>query len=365
MSKTILAISNHGEMLGGGEYSFLDLLAHLPQEWAPHAAIPARGELQARLAERGIPAHVLPLPPIRPWRIPQMIISAGKCVRLASSLDASLIYANGSRAAFYAGIAGRLLGRPVIWHCRITQPDPYLDPLLLRLCEVVIANSRATSTRFAAQFQPKVRVVYNGIDMQHLRDPSVEAAHPFPVRDKIILVVAGAHRSKRHDIILGAFQEVASLDPTLHLVLIGGRNSSDLEWWDDLQTATKRSVFAHRIHWLGVVDDLRPWYRAAWVLVLASDSESFGRVLVEAMGSGTPVIATNVGGIPEIVRNGQEGLLIPSGSSEQLANAIKGLQKEDLRLSLVAAALKRADSFGLDRHIQNMVTVFNEVSGDA
>ena len=111
-----------------------------------------------------------------------------------------------------------------------------------------------------------------------------------------------------------------------------------------------------RIHWLGAVDDPRPWYRAAWVLVLASESESFGRVLVEAMGSGTPVIATTVGGIPEIVRDGQEGLLFSPGSSEQLANAIKKLLKEEsLRMRLAQAAFRRADSFGLDLHIQNML----------
>ena len=102
------------------------------------------------------------------------------------------------------------------------------------------------------------------------------------------------------------------------------------------------------------------------MLLLASENESFGRVLVEAMGSGTPVIATAVGGIPEIVRDGQEGLLIPPGSPEQLANAIKQLLKEeDLRMRLAQAALRRADSFGLDLHIQNMLSIFNEVCGYA
>ena len=154
-----------------------------------------------------------------------MLFAIRKCIRLTSFLRPSLIYANGSRAAFYAAIAGRLLGTPVVWHCRITEPDPYLDPLLLRLCTVVVANSHATSRRFIPRFQTKVRVVYNGINILRLRDPSVETAHPFPARDKIILVVAGIHRSKRHDTILRAFQEVAPLDPTLQLVLIGRQES--------------------------------------------------------------------------------------------------------------------------------------------
>ncbi len=351
-------------MLGGGEHSFLDLLIHLPNEWKPFAALPKQGELMTRLNEKAIPAHVLPLIPIRPWRIPQMLLAARGYFQLASSLRPSLIYANGSRAAFYAGIAGRLLGRPVVWHCRITEPDPYLDPLLLRLCTVVIANSHATSRRFVPRFKTKVRVVYNGIDIQRLKDPSVEEIHPFTGQCKILLVVAGIHRPKRHDIILSAFEEVAHLDPTLHLALIGGKDK--LDWWRHLQETTRRSMFSDRLHWLGTVEDLRPWYRAAWVLILASESESFGRVLVEAMGSGTPVIATRVGGIPEIVRNDQEGLLISPGSSEQLANAIKRLLKEEnIRMRLAQAAFIRADSFGIDLHIRNMLNIFNEVCGYA
>jgi glycosyltransferase involved in cell wall biosynthesis len=351
-------------MLGGGEHSFLDLLIHLPNEWKPFAALPKQGELMTRLNEKAIPAHVLPLIPIRPWRIPQMLLAVRGYFQLASSLRPSLIYANGSRAAFYAGIAGRLLGRPVVWHCRITEPDPYLDPLLLRLCTVVIANSHATSRRFVPRFKTKVRVVYNGIDIQRLKDPSVEEIHPFTGQCKILLVVAGIHRPKRHDIILSAFEEVAHLDPTLHLALIGGKDK--LDWWRHLQETTRRSMFSDRLHWLGTVEDLRPWYRAAWVLILASESESFGRVLVEAMGSGTPVIATRVGGIPEIVRNGQEGLLFSPGSSEQLANAIKKLlEEESLRMRLAQAAFRRADSFGLELHIRNMLKVFNEVCGYA
>ena len=353
-------------MVGGGEYSFLDLLVNLPKEWKPYAAVPMKGKLQTMLDQKEILSSIVPLVPIRPWRIPQMLFTIRKYIRLASFLRPSLIYANGSRAAFYAAIAGRILGTPVVWHCRITEPDPYLDPLLLRLCTVIVANSHATSRRFMPRFQTKVRVVYNGINIRHLRDPSVESAHPFPAHDKVILVVAGMHRSKRHDTILKAFQEVASLYPTLHLVFIGARNQSDSNWWAFLDEITRRSIWSDRIHWLGTVDDPRPWYRAAWVLVLASESESFGRVLVEAMASGTPVIATTVGGIPEIVRNGQEGLLFSPGSSEQLAIAIKKLlEEESLRMRLAQAAFRRADSFGLELHIQNMLKIFDEVCGYA
>jgi glycosyltransferase involved in cell wall biosynthesis len=352
-------------MVGGGEYSFLDLLVNLPQEWKPYAAVPMKGKLQTMLDQKEILSSLVPLVPIRPWRIPQMLFTIRKCIRLASFLRPSLIYANGSRAAFYAAIAGRILGTPVVWHCRITEPDPYLDPLLLRLCTVIVANSHATSARFSAQFQPKVRVVYNGIDIEHLRASSAKA-HSFPADDKIILVVAGIHRSKRHDTLLKAFQKVASLDRTLRLVFIGSKNQSDRSWWAFLDKMTRQSPFRDRIHWLGAVEDLRPWYRAAWVLILASESESFGRVLVEAMGSGTPVIATTVGGIPEIVRDGQEGLLFSPGGSEQLANAIKRLlEEESLRIRLAQAAFRRADSFGLELHIQNMLKIFNEVCGYA
>jgi glycosyltransferase involved in cell wall biosynthesis len=284
-------------------------------------------------------------------------------VHICQDIRPHLIYANGSRAALYGGLAARLSGVPAIWHCRIVLPDPPLDSLLCTLCAGVIANSEATAHRFKAFFQHKIRVIYNGIDLTWLRDATI--GRPSSVLNdwKVILVVARASRDKRHDIILASFDRVAKDYPETHLYCLGSADPSDPEWWDHLQQVTRKSQFRERIHWVGEVIDVRPWYRASYVLILVSDNESFGRVLVEGMACGVPVIATSTGGIPEVVRDRIDGILIPPGNADELAKAIiRMIENPGLREEMVKSGLKRAESFGMDEYVRKIHDIFAEAS---
>jgi hypothetical protein len=127
-----LAISNHGIILGGGEYSFLDLISHLPEIWNALTVVPTEGELADCLRRNGIETKIAALPSIRPWNIPSIVSSLKKYFILFKKYQPTLIYANGSRAALYGGIIGKALKVPVIWHCRIADPDIYLDHILCR-----------------------------------------------------------------------------------------------------------------------------------------------------------------------------------------------------------------------------------------
>jgi glycosyltransferase involved in cell wall biosynthesis len=99
------------------------------------------------------------------------------------------------------------------------------------------------------------------------------------------------------------------------------------------------------------------------VLVLASDAEGCGRVLFEAMAVGTPVVATNTGGTPEIVRDGLEGLLVPPRDPVALARAIGALARDAaLRARLgTAGAARVAAKFTIERYVTEMLAVYDEV----
>jgi glycosyltransferase involved in cell wall biosynthesis len=345
-------------MLGGGEHSFLDLLSHLSPILDPIAVIPGEGDLSSRLQKRKIKTQIIPMPALRPWLILKILSSVKDFYYVFRRYRPDLIYANGSRAAFYGGIIGRTLGLPIVWHCRITEPDSFLDFILTRLCDRIVVNSQATSKRFDARFQKKITVIYNGLDLQWLKEDIVNK--PDQIENwKIVLVVARVSQWKRHDTVLSAFTKVAKSDPKAHLVCLGAEDPLEPEWWKHLQDKTKSSTFSDRIHWTGHVDDVRPWYRVAHMLVLASENEPFGRVLVEAMACGVPVIATSSGGIPEIVRNGQEGLLVKPGSAQTMSDAImKILQDDALRKRLSESAVKRAESFNIIKHTSEMLHTF-------
>lgn len=349
-------------MVGGGEHSFLELSTGLRSRWEVICFVPQDGELASRLRSRGIVTEVVPMPPIRPWFAFRVISSLIEHFQWIQKHKPVLIYANGSRAALYAGIAGKFAGLPVLWHCRIVDPDPYLDPLLCRLARRIIANSEATAGRFTPAFRNKITVLYNAVDLRWLSDNSVKKPGVIGSDWKILLVVSHVSRVKRHDIILSAFERVARIQHHLHLVCVGPVDRSNPQWWSYLQERSRQSEFAERIHWIGEADDPRGWYRSASALVLASEKESFGRVLVEAMACGVPVIATNVGGIPEVLRGGQDGLLVPPGNPQYLADAISRLFEDtSLRLSLSKASLERASAFDLPRLVDGMSHLFQEV----
>lgn len=361
--KLALAISNHGNMLGGGEYSFLEFISRLKPNWRAVATVPFNGELAQRLRQQGIETHTVALPPIRPWRIANIVSTLATYLRLGRSHRPALIYANGSRAALYGGFLGQLLKLPVIWHCRIAERDPFADPLLIRLSNKIVVNSKATGNRFPPRIKDKVKVIYNGVDIEWLQHKSVKIPDLIHEDWKVILVVARASKWKRHDLILALFELAASKDSAVHLVCIGERDRSEPRWWSYLQEITHRSEYSDRIHWIGPVEDVRPWYRSSFVLVLASENEPFGRVLVEAMATGVVVVAPMTGGIPEIVRSGRDGLLTPAGDVKEMANAVSRILKdESLRKRLAMSARDRVKLFDLDNQVDKMIRTFEEAT---
>jgi len=121
--------------------------------------------------------------------------------------------------------------------------------------------------------------------------------------------------------LLEAFVPLARRDPRAVLVLVG----EDGGMAGPVDRRTRELGLSGRVRRLGHVPDerlLASGYREARALVLPSDYEAFGLVLLEAMAQGTPVIASRVGGIPEIVEDGRTGLLVPAGSPRELAEAI-------------------------------------------
>ena len=124
---------------------------------------------------------------------------------------------------------------------------------------------------------------------------------------------------------------------------------------------SSQSAFSERVHWIGQVEDIRPWLRSASLLLLTSDAESFGRVLIEAMACGVPVIATRSGGIPEVVRDGIDGLLVAPGNAQQISGAIvKLFTNDELRSRLSESGIRRAEEYSLEAHMKRMTEIFAE-----
>jgi len=360
---SILVVSNHGRVVGGGELSLMDLLRGLARDrWAPALVVPEEGDVASRGRELGLPVHVVPLPTLRRPGL-GAVRSVTALGRLARSTDAVLIHANGSRAMAYGGLAGRLAGRPAIWHVRIAESDGAVDLALCALATGVIATSRAVARRFT--WAPrKIRLVPNGVDLVRFtpRPPSgaLRATLGVPPSAPLALSIGRFVAEKGYRHLLDAAAHLERARPGVHWILVG-----DGELDGELRAQARRLGLASRVHFAGWRDDIPDVLALCDVFVLPSESEGFGRVLVEAMAMAKAVVATTVGGIPEIVLDGETGLLVPSAAAVPLADAVRALLDDPARAArLGGAGRARAEStFSLGAHVDAVERVYAEILG--
>ncbi|RPI75324.1 MAG: hypothetical protein EHM45_15240, partial [Desulfobacteraceae bacterium] len=256
--KKILAISNQGYMLGGGEYSFYDLFTRLSGLFDIRVIVPQEGELAQKFRQSGLETKSAALSSLKPLHGWSILKSLAIYITICREHKPNLIYANGSRPAFYGGIIGRILHIPVLWHCRVNVPDRYLDPLLTRLCRRIVANSRATAARFPKRSASKIQIVYNGIDLDWLQIRQTTRPAFMQANWKSMLLVARVSKMKKHDLAIAAFETCAARHVDYHLFCIGDPDPFDPDWSRSLKERTAHSPVADRIHWINQVEDLRP-----------------------------------------------------------------------------------------------------------
>ena len=360
---SILVVSNHGAIVGGGELSLMDLLRGLDRDrWAPVLVVPEEGEVAARARDLELPVHVIPLPSLRR---PGLTVarSVKALARLARAADAALIHGNGSRAMDYAGVAGRLAAQPVLWHVRVADSDGLVDRALGALASLIIATSRAVAHRFT-RARGKVRLVPNGLDLKRFapRPPSafLRAALGVPPSAPVAVSVGRHVPEKGYRHLVNAAALVERTRSGVHWILVG-----DGELRSGLEAQARRLGLASGVHFTGSRDDVADVLALADVFVLPSESEGFGRVLVEAMAMGRPVVATTVGGIPDVVVDGATGLLVAPADPAALADAVRALLDDPARAAALGAAGRaRAEStFSLGAHVDAVERVYDEVLG--
>jgi glycosyltransferase involved in cell wall biosynthesis len=173
----------------------------------------------------------------------------------------------------------------------------------------------------------KIRVQHNPIrpgaksnpaDVKALRERWGITDH-----ERVILSVGRLSKEKAHADLILAFQRLCGTRADYKLVIVGeGPERASLE-----ATAADLGIDT-RVVFTGQISDVRPFYATADVFVLPSHSEGSPNVLLEAMGAEVPVVATAVGGVPEIVEDETSALLIPPGDPRAMANAIDRLVKD-------------------------------------
>lgn len=160
---------------------------------------------------------------------------------------------------------------------------------------------------------------------------------------------------KAHDLFLDAAEQVANLDPNAAFVIVG-----DGELWDELHRQVESRGLAKRVHFTGWRSDLDAVYSDLDVVVCCSKNEGTPVSLIEAGAAGRPVIGTRVGGMPDIITAGVNGLLVPSGDAGALAASIVELLGDPGRREAMGAAGQRMalDRYGADRMVNELKDLY-------
>lgn len=198
----------------------------------------------------------------------------------------------------------------------------------------------------------RIRVVPCGVDLVRFRGMDREAVRRSLSLngEKLVLFVGRIEAAKGVDLLLSAAAELAS-EPPFQVLIVGGDGTGNGET-ERLRSVALSLGLGHRVNFLGPVehDRLPLFYNAADVCVVPSYHESFGLVALEAMACGTPVVASDVGGLRETVKDGITGYLIAGRSPQPFARRITSLLADGaLRSSLGRAARQEAARFGWEK----------------
>lgn len=178
-------------------------------------------------------------------------------------------------------------------------------------------------------------------------------------RAKVVAAAGRLVRAKRFDLLIEAFAEVAALHPDWRLHIYGGGPEKEA-----LRQLVERRELAGQVRLMGVVSPIEAEFAKASVVASASDAESFGMTLVEAMRCGAPVVSTDCPlGPAEIVTDGVDGRLVPVGDAKALADALLALiEDEPRRRAMGEAALQSAHRYDPDRVVRRYERLFAELA---
>ena len=347
--------------VGGAEELILGASTALPSVGIEPGvvALSRRGQVGDEIAAAGVPVHLIPGQPGP--RDPAAFV---RLVRLLQRerpdvVQTFLIVASiyGRLAAFAAGVPLVLAAEQNVYARKPRRHALFERALALRTfrvvacCEVVAQFYR----RQVGLAPHKVEVIYNAVKFGRRPLATDRETARFALRlppDALVLGTLGRlTEQKGQRTLLQALASLAQSQPNLVAFLAG-----DGPMRAELEAEAARLGLSDRVRFLGIRRDRATLYAAMDVFVLPSRWEGLSLALVEALGTGLPVVATDVGGNPEVVRHGETGLTIPPDRPDALADALGRLAREpDLRTQLgEAAAADARTRFAIERHVQQL-----------
>jgi glycosyltransferase involved in cell wall biosynthesis len=373
---------DHTSELGGAERSLLDLLERLDRtRVAPLLVTSPAGPLVERARALGIEVELLRLdePALTlsreewsqhrfkfAWKARGFLWEAWRLARLMRARGIDVVHTNTLKAHVLGSLVAWLARKPIVWHMR-DLPSKRGDArnLLDRMFKVVrpgiIAISRAVAEDLSPPMAAHTRVVHNGIDLAAFDARRATPVAGLPPRDgPVVGTISHLIPWKGQDVFLYAAAQLLRRHPDARFVIVGDPIFQFRRERERLEGIVRYLGIGDRVAFAGHREDVPALLGTFDVFALPSLYEPFGRVLIEAMAAERPIVASQAGGVPEIVVDGQTGMLVPPGDPEALANGLAAILEDPARAGQLAAAARErvAACFSLDATVRGVMASY-------
>ena len=343
MRKTIVFLDQQS-WLGGAQRVLEATLDSIGENYDCIVAFPDWGPFRSALAARAVETIDFPIGTYKsgrksPLEMAAFALRSIYCgVRLAGTIRRkriALVYVNGPRCLPAGVLAAWLTRRPAIFHLHLIL-SRRLEILLVRsvawrLSKILACSNAAAESLVGrhGRLSAKTQVLYNPLRQE--RGNRLTWHRERPNRDRgdcvTIGVVGRITPVKGHHLLLQAVAELpAEMRERVQILIVGAEApgcDSDLRYLRNLKSEAKRQGLEGQILWAGYQDDPGPSYARMDVLVHSALSEAMCIAILEALDRGVPVIAARTGGIPEVVRDGFNGMLVTPNDTAALAQALE------------------------------------------
>ncbi len=262
------------------------------------------------------------------------------------------------------GAAAKQLGIPVVWHVRMGGGNSVVDEVRIRMCDYCIYVAENIKNRFRNPNQVANTVIYNDVDREKF-SPGRCGSETLSSKKRVIGYVGDLVSRKRPLELYKQCESILQNDGETVLALVGLDRTTENEITNKIKKYAQDAGIENQVYLPGYVNNIYSIMSCFDVLCLPSksDAEAFPRVIVEALASGVPVVASNTAGIPEIVRDGYNGFLFDPSDVSNIKKCVKKVMyKDGLQASLKKNALESiGDRFKRDKNVSRTIGVYNKV----
>lgn len=350
--------------LGGVETGTLDLSRYLVKFGHKAVVVSAGGRLVRELELSGAIHYQLPVNKKSIFSILKTVPRLAEIIR-KEKID--IVHARSRVPAWIAYFASRRTNAIFITTCHgYYKKHPFSHVMGWAKRVIVLSNvvARHMIDDFGVPYE-RIRLVPRSVDLEKFKytDPAGKRGREFHVG-----FIGRITPLKGHLHFIKAMARVARAFPHLKIWIVGDAPSSKEGYKEQVQVLAKRLGLWHCTEFLGVQRNIPEILSHLDLLVLATVThEAFGRVIIEAQASGVPVVATEVGGVVDIVENGRTGLLVPPEDPASMSEAIiKVLKDKELARELAENAFKKVqEKYNLELMVKNTLDVYKDALSNA